>query len=92
MMANVYSMNKQIESPFWNGFFAGLAAPLTLFSSRPAPTFQMPHFDPLYRPAASATEALQGDIRRMGEDFSSAISRFNDEKYIVTQAQYSPGR
>lgn len=58
-------------SPFWTGFVAGVAAPALLFTDFYAPVLRItpPRYEPLYRPAKNANDAIRNDIVKIGSDF-----------------------
>ncbi len=68
------------RSAFWQGFWSGLAAPLSCFNRRPY--IGIREVPPLARRnPASEEDALYEDMRRIGGDFQQVIAghRYTDE-------------
>lgn len=62
------------KAAFRHGFTKGLAAPVTLFHSEPAPEFEI-----YYLPSptkCSAVESFADDWRHIGDDFYDVIEKY----------------
>ena len=64
---------------FVSGFFNGLAAPALLFCEPEEPRYHFNEFKRLYKPAPSAQAALEGDLRKIGKDFTIAIKSYEQK-------------
>lgn len=64
---------------FASGFLRGLSAPALLFCDYAEPRIKLMEFKRLYHPAPSAQAALEGDLRKIGNDFTAAIKSYEQK-------------
>jgi hypothetical protein len=69
----VIDFKKTPRQAFLHGFVKGLAAPVMLYHSEPAPGLPLPMYISL--PAVPSEKALAGDWLRIGNDIQNAINK-----------------